>query len=208
MLFLDMPCLCKQCRSSSVGFFRSQLTGSAQFIIQYVNLYQQPGANNLTGWQLEMGVASELIQQGKGYQILEHLLYLPKAVWPLVYFRISLWVLGASLCSGGLYLVKDIKQYHLHKSLLAKFDDIINSRAKWVHNSFPDIEWAFSKVILLRNRPQVGSKLESISSWNVCRPKPCSFIFSAVKVWINMAPNLILSRALSIEQSSFSGPWK
>ena len=33
-------------------------SGAALFAIQYVNLYQQPGSSNLTGWQLEVGVAS------------------------------------------------------------------------------------------------------------------------------------------------------
>ena len=32
---------------------------SALFAIQYVNLYQQPGSlSNLTGWKLEVGMAS------------------------------------------------------------------------------------------------------------------------------------------------------
>ena len=55
----DMPCLCKQCRSRSVGFFEeANWSWSALFVIQYVNMYQQPGSNNLTGWKLEVGVAS------------------------------------------------------------------------------------------------------------------------------------------------------
>ena len=33
-------------------------SGSALFIIQYLNLYQQPWSSNLTGWQLEVGVFS------------------------------------------------------------------------------------------------------------------------------------------------------
>ena len=41
----DMPCLCKQCRFRSVGFF----SGSALFAIQYWNLYQQSGSSNLNG---------------------------------------------------------------------------------------------------------------------------------------------------------------
>ena len=42
----DIPCLCKLCRSRSV----------ALFVIKYVNLYQQPGSSNLTGWKLEVDV--------------------------------------------------------------------------------------------------------------------------------------------------------
>ena len=33
-------------------------SGSALFIIQYVNFYQKPGSSNLTGWKLEVGMAS------------------------------------------------------------------------------------------------------------------------------------------------------
>ena len=42
-------------------FLRSEeanWSGSALFAIKYVSLYQQPGSSNLTGWKLEMGVAS------------------------------------------------------------------------------------------------------------------------------------------------------
>ena len=44
-----MPCLNKQCRSRS---------GSALFVIKYVNFYQKHGSSNLIGWKLEVGVAS------------------------------------------------------------------------------------------------------------------------------------------------------
>ena len=33
-------------------------SGSALFVIQYVNVYQQPGSSNLIGWKLEMGMAA------------------------------------------------------------------------------------------------------------------------------------------------------
>ena len=45
LLNLDIPCICKQCRSRSV-------------VIKYMNFYQQHWSNNLIGWQLEVGVAS------------------------------------------------------------------------------------------------------------------------------------------------------
>ena len=32
-------------------------SGSALFVIENVNLYQQPGWSNLIGWKLDMGVA-------------------------------------------------------------------------------------------------------------------------------------------------------
>ena len=33
-------------------------SGPALFIIKYVNFYQKPGSNNLTGWELEVDLAS------------------------------------------------------------------------------------------------------------------------------------------------------
>ena len=33
-------------------------SGSALFVIKYVNFYQKPGSCNLIGWKLEVGVAS------------------------------------------------------------------------------------------------------------------------------------------------------
>ena len=33
-------------------------SGSALFAIKFVNLHQQSGSSNLTGWELEVGVAS------------------------------------------------------------------------------------------------------------------------------------------------------
>ena len=45
---------------------KANWSGSALFAIQYVNLYQQSGLNNMIGWQLEMGVASKCIQHDKG----------------------------------------------------------------------------------------------------------------------------------------------
>ena len=51
----DIPWLNKQCRSSS----EANWSVPALFVIKYVNLYQQPWARNLTGWQLEVGVANK-----------------------------------------------------------------------------------------------------------------------------------------------------
>ena len=33
-------------------------SGSALFVIKYVNFYQKPGSSNLLGWKLEVGMAS------------------------------------------------------------------------------------------------------------------------------------------------------
>ena len=53
----DIPCLCKQCRSRSAGFWGSQLIWICT-VCHYVNLYQQSGSSNQIGWKLEVGVAS------------------------------------------------------------------------------------------------------------------------------------------------------
>ena len=54
----DMSCLCKQCRSRSVGFLEANWSGSTLFAIQYLNFYQQPGSSYLIGWKLEVGMPS------------------------------------------------------------------------------------------------------------------------------------------------------
>ena len=33
-------------------------SGSALFVIKYVNFYQKPGSSNLIGWKLKVGVVS------------------------------------------------------------------------------------------------------------------------------------------------------
>ena len=37
-------------------------SGSALFVIKYLNLYEQFGSSNLIGWKLEMGMASWFLQ--------------------------------------------------------------------------------------------------------------------------------------------------
>ena len=41
-------------------------SGSALFVIKYVNFYQKSGSCNLIGWTLEVGMASYFIQHDKG----------------------------------------------------------------------------------------------------------------------------------------------
>ena len=45
-----------QCRSRSVGFWEANWSGSAQFVIMYMNLYQQSGSSDLTGRKLEVAL--------------------------------------------------------------------------------------------------------------------------------------------------------
>ena len=49
----DMHYLGKQCRSKEANW-----SGSALFVIKYVNFYQKRGSSNLIGFKLEKGVAS------------------------------------------------------------------------------------------------------------------------------------------------------
>ena len=71
LLNLYMPYLCKQCKAKSTGFFdqlaseEANWSGSALFVIMYVNLYQQPRLSNLIGWKLGVGMASWCIQHDK-----------------------------------------------------------------------------------------------------------------------------------------------
>ena len=53
----DIPRLCKQCRARSAGFWRNQLVRicTINFVIKYVNLYQQTGSSNLIGWKSKSG---------------------------------------------------------------------------------------------------------------------------------------------------------
>ena len=41
-------------------------SGSALFVIKYVNFYQKRISSDLIGWKLEVGVASQFIQHDKG----------------------------------------------------------------------------------------------------------------------------------------------
>ena len=59
-----MSYFCKQCRSRSVGFWRNQMIWICT-VCHYVNLYQQSGSSNLTGWKLEVGGAFWFIQHDK-----------------------------------------------------------------------------------------------------------------------------------------------
>ena len=57
LLNLDMPCLCKQCSSRSVGFWRSKLIWICTLCHPVFEVQQRSGSSNLIGWKLEVGVA-------------------------------------------------------------------------------------------------------------------------------------------------------
>ena len=60
LLLLSMTCpvLANRVDPDQLASSEANWSGSALFVIQYVNLYQQPGSSNLIGWKLEVGVAS------------------------------------------------------------------------------------------------------------------------------------------------------
>ena len=53
MCFKPFSCWTRHALSEEANW-----SGSALFVIKYVNFYQKLGSSNLTGWKLEMGMAS------------------------------------------------------------------------------------------------------------------------------------------------------
>ena len=47
---LDIPCNSNSVDPDQLASEEANWSGSALFVIQYVNLYQQPGSSNLIGW--------------------------------------------------------------------------------------------------------------------------------------------------------------
>ena len=60
LLLLNMTCpvLANSVDSDQLASEEANWSESALFVIKYVNLYQKPRSSNLTGWKLEVGVAS------------------------------------------------------------------------------------------------------------------------------------------------------
>ena len=64
-IYLTLLLLNTTCPASANSLDPDQLaseeanwSGSALFVIKYVNFYQKPRSSNLIGWKLEVGVAS------------------------------------------------------------------------------------------------------------------------------------------------------
>ena len=53
-----MPCFANSVDPGQLASKEANWSGSALFVIKYVNSYQQAGSSNLIGWKLEVGVAS------------------------------------------------------------------------------------------------------------------------------------------------------
>ena len=58
MLSTTCPVLANSVDPDQLASEEANRSGSALFVIKYVNFYQKPGSNNLIGWKLEVGVAS------------------------------------------------------------------------------------------------------------------------------------------------------
>ena len=58
LLNTTCPVLANSVDSDQLASEEASWSGSALFIIKYVNFYEKPGLSNLIGWKLEVGVAS------------------------------------------------------------------------------------------------------------------------------------------------------
>ena len=58
LLNTTCPVLANSEDPDQLGSEEAIWSGSALFIIKYVNFYQKPESSNLIGWKLEVGVAS------------------------------------------------------------------------------------------------------------------------------------------------------
>ena len=66
LLNTSCPVLANSVDPDQLASEETNWSGSALFVIKYVNFYQKPGSSNLIGWKLEVGLASLFIQQEKG----------------------------------------------------------------------------------------------------------------------------------------------
>ena len=55
---MTCPVLANSVDPDQLASEEANWSGSALFVIKYVNFYQKPGSSNLIGWKLEVGVAS------------------------------------------------------------------------------------------------------------------------------------------------------
>ena len=55
---MTCPVLANSVDPDQLASEEANWSGSALFVIKNVNFYKKQGSNNLTGWKLEVGVAS------------------------------------------------------------------------------------------------------------------------------------------------------
>ena len=58
LLITSCPVLANSVDPDQLASEEANWSGSALFVITYVNFYQKLGSSNLIGWKLEVGVAS------------------------------------------------------------------------------------------------------------------------------------------------------
>ena len=58
LLHTSCPFLANSGNPDKLASEEANWSGSALFVIKYVNFYQKPGSSNLIGWKLEVGVVS------------------------------------------------------------------------------------------------------------------------------------------------------
>ena len=58
LLNTTCPVLANSVDPDQLASEEANWSGSALFVMKYVNFYQKPGSSNLIGWKLEVGVAS------------------------------------------------------------------------------------------------------------------------------------------------------
>ena len=66
LLTMTCPVLANSVDPDQLASEEANWSGSALFVIKYVNFYQKPRSSNLIGWKLKVGLASEFIQHDKG----------------------------------------------------------------------------------------------------------------------------------------------
>ena len=62
LLNTTCPVLANSVDPDQLAYEEANWSGSALFVVKYVNFYQKPESSNLIGWKLEAGVASKFIQ--------------------------------------------------------------------------------------------------------------------------------------------------
>ena len=58
MLNMTCPVLANSVDPDQLASSEANWSGSALFVIKYVNFYHKPGSSNLIGWELEVDITS------------------------------------------------------------------------------------------------------------------------------------------------------
>ena len=69
MLNMTCPVLANSVDPDQLASEEANWSGSALFVIKYVNFYQKSGSSNLIGWKLEVGMASNLFSKARVKQM-------------------------------------------------------------------------------------------------------------------------------------------